>query len=139
MMKIVENPGVIKEFDTNVSHIELRADGIVRIIMKDNVEVDIIESRKIFDIVSSFATKKELLVLVVGSKEATITKEAREFAGSDEASSVTIAEAIVTTSLSQKLIVNFLLNFFRPKREMKLFSNEHEALIWLYEFKEKLK
>ena len=136
-MNMVNNIEVLKKFETDASHIELRQDGIVKIIMKDDVEVDITASRKIFDIVSSFAAKKELLVLVIGGKGGSITKEAREFAGSDEASSVTIAEAIVTASLSQRLIVNFLLNFYKPKRELKLFHTEREALIWLYRFKEK--
>lgn len=136
---MTNNPEVVQKFDTDVSHIELRSDGIVKITMKDNVEVDITQSRKIFDIVCSFATKKELLVLVIGGKGASITKEAREFAGSDEASSITIAEAVVTDSLSQKLIVNFLLHFYKPKRELKLFTNEHDALVWLNGFKEKVK
>lgn len=127
----------MQEFETEVSHIELRSDGIVKISMKDDVEVDIAQSREIFDVVSSFATKKELLVLVIGGMNNSITKEAREFAGSDEASSVTIAEAIITASLSQKLIVNFLLNFYKPKREIKFFNNENEAMIWLHGFKEK--
>jgi uncharacterized protein YuzE len=128
---------VLKMFDTDVSHIELRSDGIVKIHMNDNIEVDIERSREIFDIVSSFATKKELLVLVTGGKNSTTTKEVRDFAGSDEASRVTIAEAVVTPSLSQKLLVNFLLSFYKPKRELKLFNNEQDALNWLYSFKNK--
>ena len=83
---MVTNLDVVKEFETEVSHIELRSDGIVKINMKDNVEVDIAQSREIFGVVSSFATKKELLVLVIGGMNNSITKEAREFAGSGEAS-----------------------------------------------------
>jgi hypothetical protein len=136
---MLTNLKVVKEFDTAVSHIELRSDGIVRICMKDNVEVDIAQSREIFEVIRSLATKKELLVLVIGGMDNSITKEARDFAGSDEASSVTIAEAIITTSLSQKLIVNFLLNFYKPKREIKFFNNENDAVTWLNGFKKKVK
>lgn len=136
-MKVASEIKILQKFDTEVSHIELRSDGIVKIHMYDNIEVDINKSREIFDIVSSFATKKELLVLVTGGKNSSTTKEVRDFAGSDEASSVTVAEAVVTPSLSQKLLVNFLLSFYKPKRELKLFNNEQEALEWLYSFKNK--
>jgi hypothetical protein len=126
---------ILKEFDTPVSHIQQRSDGIIKIIMKDDAEVDIAESRQIFEVVSGFATKKELLVLVIGGKNGSVTKEARDFAGSDEASAVTIAEAVVTPSLPQKLFVNFLLRFYNPKRELKLFNTEDAAVRWLYSFK----
>jgi hypothetical protein len=130
---------ILKEYETDIARIELRSDGIVKISMKDDIEVDLDESRKIFSIVSSFATKKELFVLVIGGKNGNVTKEARDFSGSDEASSVTIAEAVVTPSLSQKLFINFILNFYKPKREMKLFNTEDAALNWLYTLKEKQK
>lgn len=126
---------ILKEFDTPVSLIELRSDGIVRIAMKDDVEVELADSKRIFEIVSSFASKKELLVLVIAGKNGTVSKEAREFAGSDEASSVTIAEAVVTFSLSQKLFANFMLRFYNPKRALKLFNDEESALKWLYSFR----
>jgi hypothetical protein len=134
-MNIVKDISILKEFHTDVSLIQLRSDGIVKIQIMDNIEIDIIASRKIFEVVRSLATKKELLVLVIGGNGSTTTREAREFAGSDEASSVTIAEAVVTSSLPQRILVNFLLKFYNPKREMKLFNHEEDAVKWLYGYK----
>jgi hypothetical protein len=135
--KMINTAGtkILKEFKTDIALIQLRDDGIVKVTMKDEVEVTLTESRKIFEHVRSFAAKKELLVLVIGGKNGTVTKEARDFAGSDEASSTTIAEAVVTPSLTQKLIVNFLLRFYNPKRELKLFNTKDAAIRWLYSFK----
>jgi hypothetical protein len=133
----VKDISVIKELTTDVSKVQLRSDGIVKVIITEGADVDLTASRQIFENVRSFATKKELLVLVVGGMNGSVSKEAREFAGSDEASSVTIAEAVVTPSIPQKLFVNFLLRFYTPKRELQLFNSEEAALEWLYSIKEK--
>ncbi|MDF2436581.1 MAG: hypothetical protein K0Q95_957 [Bacteroidota bacterium] len=136
-MVIASDIKILKEFRTDISLIQLRDDGLVKVTMQDEAEVTLTESRKIFEHVRSFATKKELFVLVIGGKHGTVTKEAREFAGSDEASSTTIAEAVVTPSLSQKLLVNFLLRFYNPKRELKLFNTEEAAVSWLHSLRKK--
>ncbi|MCE3278863.1 MAG: hypothetical protein K0S44_1054 [Bacteroidetes bacterium] len=136
-MVSVKDVTVLKELTTDISKVQLRSDGVIKVIIKEGAEVDLAASRQIFQNVSSFAAKKELLVLVVGGMHGSVSKEARDFAGSDEASSVTIAEAVVTPSLPQKLFVNFLLRFYNPKRELKLFNTEEGALEWLYSLKEK--
>lgn len=138
-MQNVMEVAILKEFHTEISNIQVRSDGIVKIIMKDDAEVDLEASRKIFEIVKSLAKKKELLVLVIGGKNGSVTKEARDFAASDEASEPTIAEAVLTLSLTQKLFVNFILRFYNPKREMRMFLNENEAVNWLHSMKEKYK
>lgn len=124
---------VLKIFETRVSTIEWRADGILKITMKPNAHVEIADSKKIFSILKSLSSgKKDMLVVVITSEGNTTDKEVREFSTSDEASQFTIGEAIVTTSLAHRLFVNFMLSFHKPKRHLKMFSSEEQAIDWLY-------
>lgn len=132
----VDDITILEQFETSICYIYRRSDDVVKIEIKEDVEIDIAESREMFEIVKSFSkSRKDLLVLVITSKSATVTKEVREFSGTEEASEPTLAEAIVTTSLPQRLVVNFIIKFHKPKRFMKMFNDEDEALKWLYSFK----
>jgi len=136
---MVADINILEEIKTSVCKIYRRDDGIIHIIINDNAEIDIDQSREIFNITKKFSKKpKDLLVLVNSGKYSTATSEVREFSSSDEASSPTFAEAIVLHSLAQKILINFLLNFYRPKRHMKMFNNEDEAVKWLYSMKKKM-
>jgi len=125
----------IEEINTSVACIQFRNDGITKIVIKNEVEIKLKDSKEIFETLKARFTGEKYLVLVIAGEDATATKEAREFSSTDLASSITIAEAIVIKSIAQKLLVNFTIKFFKPKRAMKMFINEEEALQWLYSFK----
>lgn len=72
-------------------------------------------------------------VLLIADTQFTITSEAREIIGSEEFSSMRIADAFVTNSLANKLTGNFFIKFNRPLSPTKLFTKEPEALEWLNE------
>lgn len=131
-----EDISILEHFETSVCHIYRRSDDVVKIEIKEDAEIDIAESREMFEIIKSLSkSRKDLLVLVITSKSSSVTKEVREFSGTEEASEPTLAEAIVTTSLPQKIVVNFIIKFHKPKRFMKMFNDEEEAVRWLYSFK----
>lgn len=137
---MVQEIKILEERSTSVCNIYKRNDGIIQIVLFDRVDIDIEQSREMFNIIKTYSKKpKDLLVLVVAGKYTTTTKEVREFSATDEASSITFAEAIILHSLAQKMIINFILNFHKPKRHMKMFTNENDAVEWLYSMKKKMK
>ncbi|CAG5082007.1 hypothetical protein CRYO30217_01784 [Parvicella tangerina] len=59
------------------------------------------------------------------------TTALKQIAKDDDMNATKIAEALVTTSLPNRLWINFYLNIARPKVPAKAFSNLEKAFEWL--------
>jgi ribosomal protein S4E len=72
------------------------------------------------------------LLLIIPGKHSTITSEAREYSTNNPMNNKAVA--IVSNSLAQKIIVNFMISVYqkiKPGYKIKLFSNKDKALEWL--------
>lgn len=113
-------------------------DNILKMELKTGAHIEMHDSREMFEVLKSNANgKKSMFVLVVVPEDCTYDPEVRDIHSSDESSAYTCAEAVVVRSLAHKLLVNFTLKFYKPKRAMKMFNNEQEALVWLLSQKAK--
>jgi len=65
-----------------------------------------------------------------------IPKEVLQYLASSPYSAYQIKLAIITDALSQRLLGNFYLNFFKPKTNTKLFKDTSTAFAW-FEFADK--
>lgn len=130
-MRISNN--VADTIEVRTADICLREDDIICVCVKDDVDIDITDSKETFEAVKSFAVGGKKPVLVFTGKGGTITNEVKRFSASQAAGEPTIAEAVIARSLAHKLVVNFLIKFANMGRPMKLFSNEREAVAWLKE------
>jgi hypothetical protein len=74
---------------------------------------------------------KRYTVLLSFGYLANTTKEARETAAAKNFSSKTIALALLTESLGQRLMGNFYLNVNKPNVNTRLFNSKELALVWL--------
>ena len=63
-----------------------------------------------------------------------ISKEALEYAASDEAAMDILVGAILIDNMFTQVLVNFWLKVNKPKTPTKLFTNESEAFSWLKTF-----
>jgi hypothetical protein len=131
---MAEYKDIIEKIEVKVANVYFHADGIVEICVKDKIEVELDGSKELFHILKKKVeeTGMKQLVLVTGGNESTVTRETREFSATDEASSVTLAEAVVVRTLAHRLIINFLLRFYKPKRLLRMFTNEKDAVKWLH-------
>jgi hypothetical protein len=60
-----------------------------------------------------------------------ITREAREYLASAEASEPLTAVGLLTTSPISRVIGNFFLGLNRPPHPIRMFTSEEEAIAWL--------
>ncbi len=60
-----------------------------------------------------------------------MTNEARAYYASEEAARGLTALAMVTTSVLGRIVANLLMGLSSTPIPMRLFSNEHAALLWL--------
>ena len=77
-------------------------------------------------------TKQHDLLLVAG-EFSSITKEAMQLAASAEMCVAKRAQAIVITSLAQRIVANFFIRVYKPDTITRIFNSEKEARQWLTE------
>ena len=106
-----------------------RADDIVEIRFKDEIEVTLEDSTKQYKLITERFPNQAVCMLIVPGEKNTMTHEVREFANQPQSKAMLKAEAIVVKNLAQRLAGNFLKNFV--DKNMKLFKNEEEAIVWL--------
>lgn len=127
LLEIVET----KEFDKSTWY--FLASGLVKIVTKDNVEIELKDAIAEHQYI---LTKPEYLPLrfyvILGSNTST-TKEVRDFANAPERQETVRAQAYIAESLPHKIMVNFMKNFYKTPKQFKVFSNEEDAVKWLLE------
>lgn len=113
-------------------------ENILLVVMKEDAVVDVPEAIENYHAALKLAAGRRFTALVDARLPASITKEAREYSANPEQYTNTIAQAVVVTSLANRLLANFIMLFLQRNKtvEIKVFSDYDIALNWL---KEKIK
>lgn len=110
-------------------------EGILRIGLLQNSEIDLAESKAMQQISLGITKGKKFVALVDARTQVVVSKESREWGSSAEGQKNLLAQAIIVDSLANKLIGNFIIQFHKPIAKTKLFSDEATAIEWLREQK----
>jgi hypothetical protein len=138
-LTLTEKYSVVESYRHRISTIEFWDNGIVFIKIDDNSEIDLDDSIKQVNLLrSKFDGIKKYLVLADPGSYSTLSKEAREFSERPESNEMTKATAVLTSSLAQRIVVNFIISIIQ-KQTMKLraFDNKDKAIEWLLTFNKK--
>ncbi len=81
-----------------------------------------------------FTNNKDMPVLVIDSGLVSMNKEARDFLSSPEGVKGIRASAIISLSVVNSMLVNFILKISRPNLPVKIFTNRRVAEEWLKTF-----
>jgi hypothetical protein len=105
---------------------------IVRIKPNDGNEFDYDDLHRIFTSFEKLGVEKKskALMLVEGNVNFSMTKEARVYA-SWKVKDYFFAVAVISNTLSVRLLVNFLNSFHDFGSPLKLFNQEKDAVEWL--------
>ena len=114
--------------------VKLREDGIIHLDIKDDIEVTEDDIREMNSAVGRIGAGKKYPNLITVGKYTSVSKEARDYAASEEANIYTLADAYVLHSFHQKILGNFFMKFNKPKAPVKFFNEEQEAITWLKQF-----
>lgn len=125
-------PGKIR---TPFNEIWFDAEGILHVRATEQGEIDLDEVKACFEVYEKLGCRQNKVLQLMDARIGlTIAKEARDYAAR-EGVNYFIASAIVSDSLSVRLVVNFFNMFYKHKVPFKLFRNEKEALKWLRKFR----
>lgn len=125
----------IKELDYQEVNLQLKSNEIVYVLFKDNCVIDIDFQMRLLDYYIDITGGKLMPFIFLAAENVSVTKEARDNAILIENQSMVGASALIVTNLAYKIIANFYMKVNKPKRPLKAFGNEEEAIKWLQTFK----
>ncbi len=105
--------------------------GLVELIIKDNVTFDVNEMLEAKNFSTSLLPNKKVFLLVIIAGNFVTSREARELLADTTYSTHHGAIAVVTKNFGIKLLTQMYLKVNKPKVSIELFSNEKEASQWL--------
>lgn len=124
-----------KEFEA--MFVGLHANRIIHMHYKSNAIMSLDCAKEIVQYIGQQGNGQAFPNLVVLAPGCSISKEAGSFSKSEAANIYTLADAIVVKNAGQRILGNIYINFGRPSRPTKLFSNKEQALKWLTKFSAK--
>ncbi len=127
---------LLSEIKFNYAKVQLYEPKFVRIEIFSETIIGLNESKSMNDAVGVLSEGTECLVLIVADEFAQFDRDSGDFSSSEEGQRFTFADALVVKSLSQKILANFYLKFNKPAKPTRIFTNEAEAIAWLFSLKE---
>jgi hypothetical protein len=122
---------VIKKVETQTASISLCDDGLVRVMLKKDAEIDLPKSQENIAAYLELINDKQYAFLFYAEDDSVIyTEEARRNAKQNEAAFDKVCAGVVIKNLAQKIVANFYLKFHQPGYPFKVFTNIEEAERW---------
>ncbi|MEO6903659.1 MAG: hypothetical protein ABI315_11015 [Bacteroidia bacterium] len=121
---------IIRSLDYEFFHVALRADNLVRIVVKTNDTVEIDLAKEIEDAVDKVRGGSKIALLILANEWSMVSMETRTYLANRQ-NPDKIAEAYIVKSLAQKLMGNVYLSFNKPIYPTKIFTDEELAITWL--------
>lgn len=109
----------------------MRDNGILEIQLKDEFYFTIKESKEITANIIAITNNIPHKVMVVAGSLSLSDDGARDYSTTKESTDPIIALAIVTCSLPQTIIANFIMKFQKPRIPTKVFRSITDAEMWL--------
>ncbi len=116
---------------THTAEYSLLSEGLILCRILEKVTIQPADIKENLEATLKLAAGKPYVALVDGRSECNVTREARELASRPESYELQLASAIVVTSVSNRLMGNFIIRFHKPPVPTKLFSDPDSALTWL--------
>ncbi len=101
---------------------------------KAGPKIDLPAAKQILDERLTYTNNKDVPVLVIDSGLVSMDKQARDFLSSSEGVKGISASAIISSSVVNSMLVNFVLKISRPNLPVKVFTDRTAAELWLKSF-----
>jgi hypothetical protein len=109
------------------------SEDIIQYVLKDKSVIELEDSKKMYEATLEMAAGKKYAALIDARAETILTSEAREWSADPALHNNLIAQAIIVTSLANRIVGNFIIKFHKPVAPTRLFSTREKAIEWLNE------
>ncbi|MCB0400930.1 MAG: STAS/SEC14 domain-containing protein [Flavobacteriales bacterium] len=123
----MNTPGII---EAAVATLEIHS-GILHITLKQDADIDVEHVEELIKMRVKLQGGKPYPVLADIRKLWLVSKKARERAAQKEMTDLNVAMAILTSSLTSRMLANFFIRINRPSTPTRMFTSKEEALTWL--------
>ncbi|MBA2612820.1 MAG: hypothetical protein H0U95_12665 [Bacteroidetes bacterium] len=117
----------------NLQHtvVTLYANTICEVELNDDYFYTIKEAIEISKTLGEFSKKSKLRAVLVAGQYSDCDAETRKFIASEEICNNIVAMAILTKSMAQDLLGNFILVYDKPSKPAKVFRSKEKAWEWI--------
>ncbi|MEJ6615897.1 MAG: hypothetical protein QNL61_03185 [Crocinitomicaceae bacterium] len=119
--------------ETNKVKITLLDNEIFRVLVKENVELEISDLDNNYFFFKEHVSAEKVPFLIIFGKGATTAKGAADTFNGMGSLKMKKKEALVLATLPHRIMANLYLRFSKPTHPTKIFSKEEDAIVWLKE------
>ncbi|MES2512614.1 MAG: hypothetical protein V4580_00665 [Bacteroidota bacterium] len=125
---------VTKKTETDAAQISLCSDGIIRVMIKKDIEITPGHFKILFETYNELVQgKKHPFIYYAEEGSSTVSDDGRAYAKASEHLFPKVCNAVVVTRLAHKLLANFYFKFNKPSYPFKVFTRMDEAEKWCLE------
>lgn len=106
---------------------------ILEIELNDNYFYTLKEAKEISGAMDKLVVYGKMRALLLAGSYSDCDTETRLFISSEEICSKLIAMALVTKSIAQDILGNFIIAYDRPSKPAKVFRSKQKAVKWILE------
>ena len=121
---------VIRQFKNPLFEVSLKDTNILTVELSPS-QFDKEEVQQVLENVKYLAQNRKYLVLVNSGPVASITYEGLKVLAKHESFSYAFAKAYVIQTISQRIMANLYLRYFKPKIPIRFFKSKKDAELWL--------
>jgi len=135
-MKTKGQIGIKESRVVGIVELNYGIDGIMYANVVRDQDDHVAAQKQFSDAVGEMTGGKKVPILIEYAIVILPSMESREYWAKEDSAPYSSAEAFVMRWLPMKLIGNFYLNFNKPPRPTRMFSNRDKAIAWLKTFVE---
>jgi hypothetical protein len=125
---------ILKEINFNKASLAIRDDGLAVLRIDTNSEIEVAQVKMVNEALKQMGNGAKFPFLIVVREFTLPSAAARTYIAKADSIPYAKAEAYVIKSLSQRLVGNIYLNYYKPARPTRIFSSELRAVEWLKTF-----
>ena len=115
--------------------IEFISDNIIQVHYKDEHYTELSDVIEMNNLIDDYANGRPIYTIVNNNhKFTTFSKEAQRYLAKDAPivkNKIMRCSAVIVDNLPSRIIARFLLNFYKPRFHMKIFSDYDKAMAWV--------
>ena len=125
---------IVARAKLDIFDLNLRADGILHVHIYGEIPINIAQYKSLISKMGEVTSGKKVPILATADELQIPEEEVRKHMLSPDSNPYSLATALIAKSISQKLVGNFFQSVMKPRRPIKIFTNEQRAVEWLKEF-----
>lgn len=126
-----------KIINTEIGDIYINDDGILIMRYKDNLDFNLEKAKSAINICEDISNGIKMPVLIHTGEFGDMPDDTRKYLASKALANHRLAVALVIKSLAHRIMAFFIISMRKKYYPSMIFSNEHDALIWLKSINEK--